>query len=247
MTIGATLLFFDADWPRLIMMRFKSFNYSRPPLPSIDNHSTAHKRFITVFFTFWVGSQTLIPLPALIASNVKTAWHGHNDLFTWRMMLNNRAIYSQAFVAYIADLERIIFVPLTEYLSERQCYRVTARPNTTIQFAHYLKTHYQNKYEADDVKIHAYINTSINFREPELWADPTVNIADHDTQYGIHEWVQPVTSPLRSWYQYLDAPKYVQPTYADILSNMNIPQSKLITFDKVDASINDHITLPKCK
>tara|TARA_R110001592_G_scaffold16881_9_gene71589 strand:+ start:14855 stop:16396 length:1542 start_codon:yes stop_codon:yes gene_type:complete len=247
MTIATTLLFFNPDWPRRVIQkmpplttRLSSLYVQRPRL-------RLSRMVIITLMGAWMLVQIINPLPALLASNLAVAWHGHGDLFTWRMMLNNKSIYTVVFAAHMPDKQRIEFVPIDDFLSKRECFRVTGRPNTTVQFADYLADHYRAVYSTDQVDIHAYIVLSINYREPELWADPTVDLSSYRSIYGIQPWLTSVTKPRRTWEDYIHAPDYQNPTYGEILNAMKLPQEETITFDISDATLDERPTIPKCK
>ena len=248
LTIAATLLFFNPDWPKKIINWFRPFTVSfLRPYKNTGTSNPSYNKIILPLCSVWMLVQILNPLPALLASNVDVAWRGHGDIFTWRMMLNDRRIHTAAIAVHMPEKHRIEFVHLRKYLGERQCYMITWRPNTTVQFAHFLKNIYSKKYDTKTIKIHAYITVSINDRVPELWADPTENLAAYNPAYGVYDWQEPTNNPLRTWKEVVNATKYTTPTYNDTLKAMKLPQEKSITFNTEAISLHSHLAKSKCE
>ncbi|MGN7439054.1 MAG: HTTM domain-containing protein [Alcanivorax sp.] len=247
MTIGATLLFFNPNWPRLWIKKLKPTTDKVVKIyEGVRSFSIPKKVFLIFTFT-WVAIQIITPIPALFSDNLKTAWHGHKDLFAWRMMLNDRAINTAMYVVHIPQRRRIEFIPLRKYLSARQCTRVAWRPNMSVQFANYLEEEYKQKYAATDVRVHAYILLAVNFREPALWADPTLNLADYEPKFGIHEWILPLDKPFRTWEEKVKAGRFTKPTYQEILDAMQLPKEEIIVFDKPQVDLTTHVERPDCR
>ena len=247
MTIAATLLFFSPDWPRKILKKIEPLtSASISVYKKIANFKLSRKVTI-LLLGIWILFQIINPLPVLFTSNLKTAWTGHRHFFTWRMMLNDKRVYNVSYVVHMPERRRIEFVPLEEHLNKRQCFRFTSIPNMAVQFANYLEEYYSKKYDTDIVKVYTYTDMSINFREPELWADPTVNLAAQEPKYGVHEWLEPVDNPFRTWKEYLHSPQYIPPTYRKILKAMQLPLEENIAFDKQGVTLDARPVLPKCK
>lgn len=240
LTLGATMLFFDPGWPRKLLKTAETRFSSDPP-------SSAHRNAVTFLLTFWLGLQLLIPLPALLSPNLQTAWTGYRDLFSWRMMLNQRSIPVALFAVDLPGQNHVEFVPLRKYLSERQCTRSLWKPNLTVQVADYLSKTYAEKFHAPNVEIHAYILNGVNYREPELWADPAKNLAAYRPVYGVPEWLEPQAKPFRSWMELIYAPKMQRPTYREVLQAMNLPEDAEIIFDKNDVSLDSTVSKPECE
>ncbi|MCB1592869.1 MAG: HTTM domain-containing protein [Alphaproteobacteria bacterium] len=245
LTIGATLLFFNPDWPRILY-----FGKGAPQTFTAENKPEEEKQgrrgLVTGLLITWLGVQALLPLPALMSSNLQTAWTGHRDLFSWRMMLNQRTLPVAVFVAYMPEKHTVAFVPLRKYISKRQCQRSVWKPNLTVQVARYLKKRYAERYETPDVEIRAYILNAVNYREPELWADPSANLAAYVPIYGVHEWLEPVDNPLRSWLELIRAPKVARPTYRQVLKAMRLPEGATVAFDQNGAELDSTVPDIEC-
>ncbi len=246
MTIAATLLFFDPDWPRRIINKVRRSTGRKLYIGEGTKCSYPYRIVITSFVSVWLFVQILVPMMALWHTNLETAWKGHLDNFTWRMMLNDKAVYTASFVVDMPEINKVAFVPAENYLSKRQCFRITTMPNMAIQYTQYLKRAYQREFQTENVSVHAYIKMSVNYREPEIWADPTVDLASKQPIWDPHEWIMPVTKSLRSWRQYVRSPKYIPPTYGEILTEMNIPSDRDIVFNKEDVDIQSAAVVPKC-
>ncbi len=244
MTIGATLLFFDPDWPRRFVHKLRPIT-----LMTIDKS----KRFFALRIwtpimvtlgVIWFAFQVINPaIPLLTSNNQQTEWSGHNSSFTWRMMLNDNRIY-MAFAAHLPERRRIEIVRLEEHLSDRQQMTLCTDGNKILQFAQYLKEHYSQKYNTDDVRIHAYIDKSLNYREAELLVNPATDLTQFKQHYGPHEWMTTSTKPLRSIEEYAKSP-YTYPTYRAILDAMDLPEEEIIALDNPSATLDSVVRSPK--
>lgn len=249
LTIGATLLFFSPSWPRDLLVKCIPLKQNTNKISSNNRCSlnTVDQNVIIFAMILWLSIQIAIPLPALFSSNLVTAWTGYNDLFSWRMMLNQRSIQVAIFAVYIPEKKTIEFIPMRKFLSERQCTRTPMKPNLTIQYAHYLKDNFSIKYKTSNVEVHAYIMMAVNYREPELWANPKVNLAEYKAIYGIHEWLEPVDNPLRTWQEVIYAPKFNAPTYSQIRESMGLSKVENIIFNEHGITLQTPVANYKCR
>ena len=248
MTIAATLLFFNPGWPRQVLGKLKPAYSSLLSLSGRARRLKVPKQAFISVMCLWILVQIIIPMrPFLLSTNLETAWTTHRDFFTWRMMLNDRAFYTVSLAVHMPDQKRVEFVPIAEHLTKRQCLRVTGSPNGLVQFAAYLQDHYRKKYGTETVSVHAYIVTGINYRVPELWVNPKVNLADYKPSSNVPNWIKPVKNPLRSWDEYRDGPKYVAPSYEEVLEAMGLSNAERIIFDQGSASLETLVEMPKCK
>lgn len=247
MTIAATLLFFNPDWPRQFVSKLKP-NISTDTLPPLEAKKQAvwPQRMTLTLLSLWLITQISIPLPSLFTPNIETEWSGHRDQFTWRMMLNERGVKTVSFAVHMPEEHRIEFVSLRNYSGERQCRRITWS-DITVQFANHLKEVYSKKYETDAVKVHAYIVLRINLRETELWTNPTLDLTKYKPIFGVHEWIESADNPLRTWKEYLQAPKYIAPTYREVLTAMNLPSEETVIFENDDLSIDTRVPKLTCR
>ncbi|MGH1457079.1 MAG: HTTM domain-containing protein [Alphaproteobacteria bacterium] len=247
MAIAATLLFFAPNWPKTFWSKISI--YILPPLTHIKNATSKSKlprKIIIALISIWLLVQIVLPIPALLSTNLQVEWTGHRDMFSWRMMLNERSIKSAVFAVHIPERRRIEFVSLKSHLTPMQCFRITWS-DTTVQFANYLEKLYQEKYDTNDVRVHAYIIIRVNLREEELWANPTIDISKYETKYGTYEWLEPANNKLRTWKEYVQSSNYEPPTYGEILDAMQLPNEEIIVFADVNDNLNSHPSKPRCE
>ncbi|MGH1377815.1 MAG: HTTM domain-containing protein [Alphaproteobacteria bacterium] len=246
LTIVATMIFFNPDWPRKFTNKLKlSVSVNRSQILKTKNRTLLPQKVTIFLFSSWILIQILVPFSALFYSNIEKEWNGHRDQFTWRMMLNERSIKTVVFAAHFPENNSIEFISLKKHLSPMQCYRI-AWSDITVQFAKHLKEIYDKKYNTDTVRIHAYIVLRVNLRETELWTDPTLDISEYKPVFGVHEWINPLTKPLRTWDEYLNDRKYTAPTYGEVLAAMNIPYIETVTFERDGLFIDTTVPKPFC-
>lgn len=191
----ATLLFFPPDSPRRVwrwMTRKPADLSLAEPLPDTGPW-TPPQKVITTLLGLYLAFQVLMPLRHhLYPGNVNWTEEGHR--FSWHMKLRSKD--SEA-LFLVTDLSNghIMEVYPQEYLNDRQCGKMSTRPDMIIQFVHYLVTQMRLQgYEK--VEIRARVMASLNGRKPQLLIDPKVDLAREKRSLAHAKWILPLTVPL---------------------------------------------------
>jgi vitamin K-dependent gamma-carboxylase len=183
LTIAATTLFFDPDWPRVLLRRVG------PPLADLPamRAKTVWKWAapFTVFCAAWLTFQTAFPLRHYLYPG-KVAWTGEGQRFSWQMMLvayNSVAFWA---IVYLPAKDLIVLVDL-KGLIDVPAHNIAIREDLTLQLAHQVAQRFGSPRE--EVRVHIYNLVAWNYRPPALLTDPTVNLVEKRNSVWAADWL----------------------------------------------------------
>lgn len=168
-----TALFFGSSWPR----KFSWFDDFYPEISEGTKPNTAVALGLGVYCLF----QLLIPLRLhLYEGNPSWTEEGHQ--FAWRMKLRDKRgdVYF-----YVVDKKtnkmKIIFPK--GYLTKKQYQDLVGKPDSILQFAHYLKRKF------GDVKVHASSRVSLNGAPKSEIIDIKRDLGKEERKLGAYDWI----------------------------------------------------------
>lgn len=189
-----TSLFFDPSWPRQIpgLSRF---------LPKQNESPKVTK--LSPLLAFALGSYALVhvllPLRHWLYPG-DTSWTEEGHMFSWRMMLRHKQGKLSYFVQNKTTKEIISINPL-EHITSRQFEDIIGKPDLMLQFAHYLRDHYQKLWKSD-VSVFASARVSLNGRPRKEMIKPGTDLAQEEKSIQSYNWILPLE-------------QRVQPSYSD--------------------------------
>lgn len=234
MTVAATLLFFDHDWPRRVWntvvvwvqgagLRLFGPSFARPSFQSSLYPGRRRARWVAGLIALWITVQVLVPLRYLLYPNPsQVAWTDFGHFFAWRMMLRHKEAYDLAFVVHWPERDLAVFVNPSDYLTSWQCMRMSVYPDMAVQFAHHLDALGRVTYPGSDPRVHAYIPVSLNYRKARPIIDPAVDLSAAERRLGPVDWVTTLDEPLRSTEEWVKAGREEFPGYQSIAQSMGI-------------------------
>lgn len=172
--------------------------FAREPfaLAAASGPFARHQRFVAAFFFIWFFFQTTLPLRHhLIPGDVNWTTEGHR--FSWRMKLNDHGGSNVKFFAYDPETGDKTEINIQTILRRRQYRFMRSRPIMMQFFARYL----QKEMEAlghgkKEIRVESY--AGLNGREPQLFIDPTIDLASQPLFDWGRDWIYPLTTPLPS-------------------------------------------------
>jgi len=199
--IAATTLFFSPSWPRRIL----SILYPAAGSFRIDNRSLPSPRKQLVVFCLvavYVLIQLVVPLLRFFDRG-GVEWAYMEPSFSWQMMIRRQTFYGRF---YINDPNngRTFRVHPLEYLGYEQMKRMAWRPDMLVQFAHFLAS-IRLPAGPSPFKVQARLYFSVNGRKPQLFIDPTVDLAAEQRTLGRPRWLLRVDEPLPPYGQHYSA------------------------------------------
>lgn len=194
MTIALTTLFFDPDWPRRLLQRAGLAGLAFAQDGGTDAlHPaplTAGARLLVVFALLWTLSQALLPLRHfLIAGEARWTDEGHR--FAWRMKLLDRRTTMPVMLVYMPERGELRVPFAFDRLSRRQMGQMGYHPGMLRRYAIQLADSYRSPERPDeDIRVHAWVMKSVNYRKMHLFIDPTVDLVTARYRFfGHDDWV----------------------------------------------------------
>lgn len=192
--IGATTIFFAADWPRNLLHFFFPHQFS---LIS-PKHTWPHKLNIAqkcglLAIVLHLSFQAFFPLRHFIYPGY-VGWDeaGHN--FAWHMKLRSKQ-GSTKFTVKDPDSGKTVIIDNSRYLTERQEAKMAGRPYLILQFAHFLRDLYTAEGEKP-AEVYVESRVRLNGRKPQRLVDPTINLAQMEAKEIPDAFVFPLRQPV---------------------------------------------------
>lgn len=195
MTIAATLIVFDPDWPKQFyawwcLKRGVKVEQAHSPENQTHASTTALPKnkfaqlFLFIFIVGWLTAQVLIPLRHWQVPGDVT-WNEGGHRFSWRMKLRSKVGVAEFYV--VRNNEPPIVVNPATHLNRAQVVKMACIPDLIWQFAQFLEQEYIVE-QTDDIQVYVDTNCSLNTRE----AMPLINRLVDLTAI-------PRTEPLGKW------------------------------------------------
>jgi len=211
MTIAATLLLFDPDWPRQVLSwfnergRFLKWQYLTQPVTQFTSsvHQTPRKGVLSyaliTFIGIWLVLQAVVPLRHYSYPG-DVAWNEAGHQFSWRMKLRDKR--GLVIFHVVAADGRTWRVKPDKYLNYTQRYRMACIPELVWQFAQMLDSQYKNS-TGSDVQVYALTQCSLNTRKPVPLIKREVDLSAIPRDHPIERWVHPLSEELpKPWFKW---------------------------------------------
>lgn len=193
LAIALTTLFFSPDWPRRVISIFRR---RRPDAPAETQPASLSQRKRDIVFSLaaaYLTIQFIVPLrPFVFYSGSEWAMMQHR--FCWRMLLRHQSARGYFYVTD-PNVGRTNRLAPRDFITPAQTARLSWYPDMVIQAAHYLARTVPRS-GPRPLQVEARLFVSINGRRPELFADPTVNLAAETRSLMRPRWLRPIREPL---------------------------------------------------
>ncbi len=183
--VVSTLIFFSEDFHKKLWAKFfPEGEYKQALLQSSASISPITKYLLVGF----IALQLFLPFRYALYPG-KLFWTEQGYRFSWRVMLMEKAGYSQFTVAY-PEQNKFIEVFPKDYLTPVQEKMMNTQPDMILQFAHFLRDEYEIKHgEAPQVFVESY--ASVNGKGSRPFVDPNINLSAINRGYQNKTWVLP--------------------------------------------------------
>ncbi|MCZ7644979.1 MAG: HTTM domain-containing protein [Planctomycetota bacterium] len=191
--IGATLIYFDPEWPRAALRRVlrRKAPDGEPPAHAVPRLGRL-RRVGLGLLTLYLLIQVFLPFRRLLYPH-RVTWSEEGFRFAWHMMLRHKL--TQAEFVVLSPRNEPLPVKLERTLTKRQFGVMRSKPDLILQFAHHLAGEARRQ-GFEDVKVKALISCSLNGRKPQLLVDHTVDLAAEPTGLQPKHWIRPLEEPL---------------------------------------------------
>lgn len=195
--IVAALIFFDASVHKKILgVISRTF---RIPEKLFDNGKSltippVRTKFSLNFLIVFFAVQILLPFRYLLYPG-ELFWTEEGYRFSWRVMLMEKAGYAQ-FKIVDGHTGKWFYVDNTDFLSAFQEKQMSFQPDFILEYAHYLRDHFQEQGHRQ-IEIYVESRVTLNGRRSTALIDPTVDLAKEKESFEHKNWVLPFKDEIK--------------------------------------------------
>jgi hypothetical protein len=199
LTIAATTLFFDPDWPKVVwrrltqILRLPASLQIAPPSSAVEPWripGPAMRTAVVSLILVWTAFQVLVPLRHFRYPGL-TGWHDQGYYFAWQMMLRQRDA-AGGFYVRDPDTNREWLVDPRKFITPAQAKKMLEKPEMIRHFAYYLEKVWAERYGTRDIEVRAFVVLSLNGRRAEPLIDPTRDLTKIGYTFGPSDWILPL-------------------------------------------------------
>ncbi len=195
--IISTLIFFDANLHHQILnfvakiLRInKVFFDTNLPLPHAPKRNKIKLSFLSLFFVI----QLLLPFRYLLYPG-ELFWTEEGFRFSWRVMLMEKAGYAN-FKIVDGKTDNRFYVDNDDFLTSFQQKQMATQPDFILQYAHYLKNHFENNgHQNVQVFVESYV--ALNGRLSTQYIDPEVDLGKQKESFKHKNWIIPFKDEIK--------------------------------------------------
>jgi len=196
MTIAATLVIFDPDWPKQFytwlcskrgvpVKETSSLVSLKHALPTGFSQNKTTNSLLFLFIVAWLTAQVLIPLRHWQVPG-DVAWNEGGHRFSWRMKLRSKRGTATFYV--VRNSEPAVVVDPGTYLNRKQVRKMACIPDLVWQFAQFLETQYIVE-KSDEVQVYVDTSCSLNTREAIPLINRLVDLTAIPRSEPLSNWV----------------------------------------------------------
>ncbi len=195
--IVSTLIFFDAKLHHKILEIIsrlfkinKNFFDSKLVLSFAPKYNKIVLSMLFVFFTI----QLLLPFRYLTYPG-ELFWTEEGFRFSWRVMLMEKAGYAN-FKIVDGKTGKRFYVDNDDFLTSFQQKQMATQPDFILQYAHYLKTHFEEEgHQNVQVFVESYV--ALNGRLSTQYIDPEVDLGKQKESFKHKNWIIPFKDEIK--------------------------------------------------
>ncbi|MFD2561634.1 HTTM domain-containing protein [Aquimarina rubra] len=196
MIVGA-LIFFDHNiHHKILQFISKVFRINKGYFDSnnvLNLSSTMTKITTSVLGLFFV-IQLLLPFRYLLYPG-ELFWTEEGYRFSWRVMLMEKAGYANFKIVDEATGKRF-YVDNDDFLTAFQQKQMATQPDFILEYAHYLKTHFENQgHKNIQVFVESYV--ALNGRLSSQYIDPNMDLGKQKESFKHKTWIIPFKDEIK--------------------------------------------------
>lgn len=175
------------SWPRKI----KWLNKHLPPPVLGEQHDPGFgigikEKVLSGFLLLYCLVHLLVPLRHWLYPG-DPSWTKEGHQFAWRMMLRSKNGSLNFYVQDPASNGRKS-IKIRDYLTSEQYRDMLGKPDMILQFAHFLREAFKNKYKGE-IEVYARCRISLNGKPPQEIIRQDINLAKEKRSLAHYEWI----------------------------------------------------------
>lgn len=185
--IGCTLIFFSSSFHEKCLTIIRKLLKQAPPINTLKQTKTSS--FIQAFLLVYLLVQILLPFRYVLYPG-QLFWNEQGFRFSWRVMLIEKAGYAEFHVKDKNNTGELV-VNNSDYLTPQQEKMMATQPDMMLQYAHFLRDEYQNKYNISTPIITVNSAVSLFNQGSKPIVSPTTNLAQIERGWHHKSWILP--------------------------------------------------------
>nr|WP_255216254.1 HTTM domain-containing protein [Pseudenhygromyxa sp. WMMC2535] len=182
--LGATPIFFAADWPRHVPVLGARLGAREPAAVGPASMS----RVLVAGIGLWLAIQCALPLRHLLYPG-PVAWTEEGHKYAWRMKLRSKK-GKLRFRVRDPETGEVWKVRGKGELTKRQRRKMAGQPELILQYAHHIAARERARLgHPVEVRVDAWAR--LNYRDYQRLIDPDVDLAAVEASLGHAEWIAP--------------------------------------------------------
>ncbi len=195
--IISTLIFFNADFHHKILdfisatfrINKKAFD-TKQTFIFTPKQSKIVKSILSLFFII----QLLLPFRYMLYPG-ELFWTEEGYRFSWRVMLMEKAGYAN-FKIVDSKTGKRFYVNNDDFLTSFQQKQMATQPDFILQYAHYLKKHFENQgHQNVQIFVESYV--ALNGRLSTQYIDPEVDLGKQKESFKHKNWIIPFKDEIK--------------------------------------------------
>ncbi|QNL23052.1 HTTM domain-containing protein [Hyphobacterium sp. CCMP332] len=188
--IAASTIFFESKWHQkainylagLLKISLEKFDNALKKTESFSMVSRLKLSFLGLFLLL----QLLFPFRYL-AYPGELFWTEEGYRFSWRVMLMEKAANAQFKISEPqSGIE--FYVDNSKFLSGFQEKQMSGQPDMILQYAHFLKAHYE-KQGMKNVEVYADVFVALNGRKSKRYISPEIDLSKINDSFAHKNWI----------------------------------------------------------
>ncbi len=199
--IISTLLFFDASFHKKCMdfilkiVKINSLSFYNSQTFN-QKQNTSFTKAKIVFLALFMVFQLTFPFRYALYLD-ELFWTEEGYRFSWRVMLMEKAGYTQFYVID-AETKEKRFVDNSLFLTAFQEKQMAFQPDFILQYAHFLHNHYR-KIGVNDPIINVDSYVALNGRLSKRYIDPKIDLAKEYESFQHKTWILPFNDEIKGF------------------------------------------------
>lgn len=198
--IISTLIFFTPEFHKKCLQSISKI--IRIPLSVFENGKEKIQQYTAIYKTklavilVFIAFQLLFPFRYLLYPN-ELFWTEEGFRFSWRVMLMEKAGYSQ-FTVVDAHTKKHIRINNSYFLTPFQEKQMSFQPDFILEYAHYLHDFYEKQGVSDpEVYVESYV--ALNGRLSRKYIDQKINLAKENESFAHKNWILPFNDEIKGF------------------------------------------------
>ncbi|SHI68212.1 HTTM domain-containing protein [Aquimarina spongiae] len=195
--IVSTLIFFDANIHHKILgVIAKMIKINKEVFDTgkswIGNQ--VRSRISVVLLSVFFAIQLLLPFRYWLYPG-ELFWTEEGFRFSWRVMLMEKAGYAN-FKIVDGQTGKRFYVDNDDFLTAFQQKQMATQPDFILQYAHYLKQHFENQgHQNVEIYVESYV--ALNGRLSSPYIDPNVDLGKQKESFKHKTWIIPFKDEIK--------------------------------------------------